>query len=628
MPTLSLTRCLGAIETMHPTAIPEGYALSAINVDLSATEFLRPRAGTSTVDLTSGPAAEITYLFADNTNGRLWAFVSATGTGYYWNGSSWSSTSLGADFQSADTPHCVAYNGKVFMGFNGSVNRLHVYDGSNVRRVGLTASAAATVANTGAGAYAATLRYYKIQFRIYSAVTGVTSATSELSAEVSFTPSGAGTAARVTKPTTVDSATHWCVYGSSNGTTYYNISGLIAVGTTTYDDATDPVAYSGGVIAPEGGLFVPPPSAKFLVTNGERLFMAGSYETSAGSGETTPSTRRVWFTRPLGATDAGDDESITQTTDSRYYLDIDNDDGSVITGLASTLDGSIYAFTDTSVWRLVDTGSVDKPIRAERVVAGSGAISQYLITTSSSRTAPAVYFMSHDGPYRYSPGSGAEFIGADWVSNELSSSYRTAAEFGCAGFDAQSRRVLFGATVLPRARAFMPELASVIGGSIRGGWSFLQFGYTGGSSVIKSMATFRGKTYFGGSYVSGVSVPLLAYMDPTKTVDGSSAFQCYIKTGDVVVDPVRNVTLREPYVVKGSGVGGTLHYASELSQNVANDTIPTTSGRVKIEGLELADMPSFNLLATITTFVAMSSSLNRQESIAAVHVPYKVQEPG
>lgn len=652
MPTLSLTRCLGAIETMHPTAIPEGYAVSAINVDLSATEFLRPRAGTSSISLTSGPAAEITYLFADNTNGRLWAFVSGTGTGYYWNGSSWSSVSLGGDFTSADTPHCVAYGGKVFIAFNGSVNRLHVYDSLStspaVRRVGLDTPAAATVGNTGAGTYAATLRYYKVQMLIHrdpSDASTPVHASSELSDSVSFTPSGGGTAARITAPSVIDSATHWRIYGSTDNITFYQITGDLAVATTTYDDNVTPSNYYAfnGVTAPEPGLFIPPPSAKFLATNGERIFMAGSYETTATSTQTAVNNRRVWFTRPLGATDAGDDESITQTSASRYWVDLDNDDGSSITGLASTMDGSIYAFTETSAWRLSDTGNTDKPIRADRVLSGSGAIAQYLITTSDTQTGSAIYFMAKDGPYRYSPNNGAEYLGSDWVdaTDTAGTVVQSPSYWASCHFDPFYRRVMFGSANSGNARVFTPLLAGSVGGVLRGGWATHQFEYgnpnTGGvaQASIKTMATFGGRVYFGGKQHNGVSSsPVIFAFDSLETQDDGRDFTApQITTGDVIADPVKNLSTQDAYLWKRKDVAASVALQCPYGPNLlalATVSAPTVSAddkvlhRVKLEGSAIADTSALRVTVSATTVIVQQT--DRTDAIVRVDIPFRTQE--
>lgn len=126
--------------------------------------------------------------------------------------------------------------------FGARIGARWIYE--NAANLALGVPAAATVANTGAGAYAATLRYYKVQW--YTVAAGVVTAQSELGAVVSFTPSGTGTAARVTRPGITSTAiTHWQVYGSANGTTFVAISSQIAIATTTYDDSVAPGSYSG-----------------------------------------------------------------------------------------------------------------------------------------------------------------------------------------------------------------------------------------------------------------------------------------------------------------------------------------------------------------------------------------------
>lgn len=655
MPAFVLDKCLGAIETMHPLSIPMGYVASAVNVDLGDTEFLRPRAGTARVSLTSGPTAEIVYLFADNTNSRLWAFVAATGTGYYWNGSSWASVSLGSDYSSSATPHCVAYNGKVFMAWDGSSNRLHVYDSvstsPSVRRVGINAPGTASVANTGAGTYAATLRYYKVQMIIHRDPSDASTqvlAQSELSSSVSFTPSGAGTHARITKPTTVDSATHWRIYGSTDNITFYQITGDLAVGTTTYDDNVTPSNYYAfsGVTAPEEGLFVPPPSAKFLATNGERLFMAGSYETTAAAGETTPATRRVWFTRPIGATDGGDDEAITQTSDSRYYLDIDNDDGSPITGLASTVDGSMYAFTATSVWRLVDTGAADRPISAERVVAGAGALSQYLIATGDNRNTSAVYFMSSDGPYRYSINEGVEYLGADWVEgSDIVSFWARPENVSVMGWDPVYRRMVCGFTEDSKTLTFAPEFASRVGGKYRGGWARHAFAYGSpsfsytGLARVMALAVFDGRLYYAGKSHNGVSAsPVLFYQSQTVTTDDGTAFPggASIVTQDIVGDETRNMSTSDVYVWKPRAVGASITIENRFGPSalsLVSDTAAAQVGydsslgllhRDKVEGTAIADAATVRLTVTVTTLIGQNT--DRADAIVRVSVPYRLQE--
>src|ERR1041385_2545261 len=58
----------------------------------------------------------------------------------------------------------VSFNRKGYLAYDSAQDRLHVWDGTSLRRVGLPKSGVPSVANTGAGAYAATQRWYKVQF--------------------------------------------------------------------------------------------------------------------------------------------------------------------------------------------------------------------------------------------------------------------------------------------------------------------------------------------------------------------------------------------------------------------------------------------------------------------------------
>lgn len=532
---LTYRQNLGAVSTMSRLAIPPGFSYTSTNAVPSDDVFVRSRRGMSEMTLTSGPSQYIGYLFTERTGGTeyLWA-KSGTTTFHRYNGATWSSVSPSDTLSGNGDVMACAYNGKVFWAYDSDKNRLHVStDGGAMRRVGVEASAAPTVADTGAGAYAAILRYYKVQFRILSGSQVI--ASSELSASVSFTPLGTGTAARITKPTTPDSATHWVIYVSPDDVTYQESSfGNIAVGTTTFDDVFNPTDYQGYPQAPLVGLFVPPPSAKFLATNGERLVMAGSWETTAASTETAPSNRRVWFTRPLGATDQGDDEAITQTTDSRYYLDIDNEDGSSITGLASAMDGAIFVFTATSIWRLSDTGQADQPFRADRVSATVGAPYQKSITYADAGGLSALYFVGKDGPYRYSASNGVEWIGEDQFDRGLVSSF-TIPTMVC-GYDPRSRLVYYGQQPFTasraQARVLRPDFMRSQDGVLRGGWALHEY-VNNTAGLISGVATYNNEIALGGYLTLGGVNPLNpAILRPNDDGDDDgTAFTTTVRSG-------------------------------------------------------------------------------------------------
>lgn len=430
-----------------------------------------------TVSLTSGPSGIVWQLFrhqpaASESLAELWAW-SGTSTLHRRVSGTWSSVTASDTVTTWEDarPYAATYNGNLYLAYDSDVNRLHVWDGTSCRRVGIEASAAATVANTGAGAYAATLRYYKIQWKIISG--SDTIATSELSAAVSFTPSGGGTAARVTKPTTPDSATHWIVFASTDGVTYYNLSGDVVVATTTYDDSAAVTAYSAGTVAPTAGLYVPPPSAKYLLATDNRLFMAGCWETTASATQTGVKNSRVWFTQVNGALDeTGEAEAIAQTTTTKDWIDLGENDGDTIVGLAGPLDGIIYVFKRRSIWRLIATGLSDVPYRAERISSTLGATSQSAVCMAEDeRGSACLYFVSNKvGITRLSPSGGLVNVSDD-LFLQTSSAVSDSAILLWEG----ERRVLWAIAAdvsnSYTSYAYQPEFAFMEAGKLHGGWT-------------------------------------------------------------------------------------------------------------------------------------------------------------
>lgn len=347
-------------------------------------------------------------------------------------GAAWAAVSLSDAIASAAEMwnlRGVSFNGKLFLPYNSAVDRLHVWDGTSVRRAGIAASAAATVANTGAGAYAATLRYYKVQWAANFAGIGGT-VFSELSAAVSFTPSGAGTAARVTLPTppSGDSQTFWRLYGSADGVLYYHIaSDLVAI--TTYDDSTAPSDYptaqAGSAGFPtDADTFTVPISGKYLLVDGAQLLMAGSHETAALSSS-------VYYTPALGTSgyNIADDERIPSTN----RIDVDPQLGGGITGLGGPINGTPVVFKLDRTYLLTPTNDPTLPYTRQLLTDAVGCVSyQGIVMAEDEHGAPALYWPSRRGYYRYGA-NGLEYLGLDiedlWASVNLSATYGITAAY-------------------------------------------------------------------------------------------------------------------------------------------------------------------------------------------------------
>jgi hypothetical protein len=302
---------------------------------------------------------------------------------------------------SAQTLH-----GKLFLGYKsqGAINRLHVFDGVSLRRCGLNEPAAPTAANEGAGSLTGT-RYYRVRYTIQ--VAGTTTLRSEPSETLTFAPSGTGAAVRVTKPATInESETHWELEASTDNANFYRIATTV-VGTTTYDDAVVfATGYAAtGVLSADIGDYTTIPSGKYLSADQDRLIIAGSWE----DGEEASRVR--WtpvFNDPTGV---GNDERLELDTDP--HLDLDGFEGGEITGMSRAVNGYIFVFKRSHIYRLVRTGQRNLAYEAVPITKARGALPGSLVEAINQAGQPSLYFLDQAvGPTRLSA-NGLQWCGRD-----------------------------------------------------------------------------------------------------------------------------------------------------------------------------------------------------------------------
>lgn len=135
----------------------------------------------------------------------------------------------------------------LFLAYRSGQDRLHLIDNTGaLARTGLAQPAAPSVADTGSANYTS-VRYFRVRYTKMSG--SVVLVRSEPSATTTFTPSGTGAAARITKPASIsEGETHWEVEASGDNANWYRIA-TVVVATTTYDDYT---ASSKSYPAPRG----------------------------------------------------------------------------------------------------------------------------------------------------------------------------------------------------------------------------------------------------------------------------------------------------------------------------------------------------------------------------------------
>ncbi len=470
-----------------PFSCPLDQCIEAENVEWWRSSFARKRQGSARISLAGGTGftGGIKWVYSwvpsDNQTIReLWGLDSAITPLFkrLVGGTAWANvTNSSGDAVTLVDNHLTngcQFNGKLFIAYNSTVNRLHMYDPAvaAIQRVGIANPVAApSVADTGAGAYAATPRFYKIAF--VEVLTGtIINARSNTSASVGFTPSGAGTAARITRPALPgEKETHWIVYGSSADADFVQISGLIAVGTLTYDDTVAPASYIG-TIAPDPAAFNPPPSVKYLVADKAQLVMGGAWEATTGTG-IAPTPRRVWWTSPLGATDQGDDQRISLTATIKSYTDLDE----AITAMSSPQEGTIFIWSYRSMWRMVATGVAVAPYMIYKVTGAKGCIEHKSVVAAEDENGDScTYWWSPQGPCRVSNSGGMASLMED--INDIWDLINLGATMVCHGlFHSDKHQVWWWVTTIgstsPNMRViFDTRLGRAVEpGIIRKGWA-------------------------------------------------------------------------------------------------------------------------------------------------------------
>ena len=163
-------------DTEAPQDIAPNQCQIAQNVEWVTTRFAQRRqGGTNGINATEPWSANASLLAlmrhtptADESAAEMWAASDENPPklARMAAGNTFTAVTVGDAFTVGDVKYIngVSLNGKFFIAGNTAQDRLHVWTGSTFRRVGLATPAAPTVANTGAGAYAATLRYYKVQW--------------------------------------------------------------------------------------------------------------------------------------------------------------------------------------------------------------------------------------------------------------------------------------------------------------------------------------------------------------------------------------------------------------------------------------------------------------------------------
>jgi hypothetical protein len=537
---------------------------------------------------------------------------------------------------------------KYFIAYNSNVNRLHLWDGSTFRRVGFAQSAAPSVAQMGAGGVSFT-RHYRQRYVEMSGTTVVRR--SEASTSVSITIASK-LGVTVTKGAALsEGETHWEIEAAdaSDGP-WYRIARQI-VGTTTYDDTSATIDDTD--LSALAGEYIPPPSPKYLLSDTNRILMAGAWETTGSADQTQPKANRVWYTPVLGSTDEGDDERIPNTVDQQNWVDVGNE--GPVTGLAGPLYGDIYVFKYDSVFKLTPTGDFVTPYKVIQVMSGIGAVDQRVICIGELGTGtPAIFFASAGSVYAITSGGVIEI--SDDVSRDLRMNNFTAASSWLAydpydkGLKAQTNSG--SASLSGQYFQFAYDLKAQrwSGYSFAGGESSWILGRSilgtdtilgGGGATIRNTVVAQNDNGSVRLLLCGqnsASASLLVACGDVCGVDGATAFTSRFRVrkfptpGHKFMVGAPTLIYRNP--VGTSGAVGTLT-VSYLNQNAAlvSDTVtlaatdqdnPTQVKVVTLDGLQYGDLDVLDVRATLSYDASFATSI--PPSIDAFMIPVTEKE--
>ncbi len=637
--------CIGRNGWDTSMSIPANMGIEALNVSLKQNTLGEKRPGSATVTLTGDSFTGTNHLARfvagqDEAAAQLIIVSNDSPVEISRVTAADANVTLTLTDAVASRPQDVTtatLNGKLFIAYDSTVNRLHVYDPdestSLVRRTLLATPAAPVVADQGTGTYPAVERWYTVAYRVKSGTNVLRQ--SEMSAATSFTPNATSEFARITKPASIsENETHWVVYASADSEDgpFYEIAETV-VGTTTHDDDEDVTTYDDGTfpLGPSVGANFPFPSVKYILSDGVRLFGLGVWETTAGD-SLTPVSGRLYFTPARGASDADhDDERIQRTATLDDFLDLNVSGGTVDRGLAGPLNGRIFAFQSRGIYMIVPTQSAVSPVRRIVISETYGAVSHHsLVVAEDEAGAPALYFLDPKrGPSRLGLGADIQWVGKDvkdiWETVNLSAS--TVVAHGV--YDVAKKQIKWWiATGASNEPDTMIVYHTALGrtdqnGDVRGGWAKWNGSLASARTSVMFASTLAATRPLTEVPYAGNTTTALFRQDGTSNQDFSNSYQGYVESKTWEWTPIgRRKVLNKAVIAARAQSATTIAHTvvknwgdeTAISQTVSlAATGSETEVRPRVEGLHISNLTAASIRLGDTAVANNTWKLNRYE---------------
>lgn len=602
----------GGLNEDAPISIADDQVTVASNIEWVLSPLGERRLGASGIDLTGAGLAgydRVTWIHrhlptTDLRDAQLWLLAvkdaTSTATFVYKDATGWH-TVVPDDAIDFDYAHQVvgqSLHGKLFIAYKSAVDRLHVWDGTSLRRTGLAEAAAPAVANTGAGSYAGT-RYIRVRW--VTVVGTEVTRRGEPSDVTTFIPSGTGASARVSRPALIsEGETHWEVEFSTDNANFYRIA-RVAAATTTYDDSTalgtGYANVSGAVLSATVTDYSLIPSVRYLACEQDRLMGASSFEDEALAS-------RVMWTPVNGDPGDGNDERLAMSTDP--FKDLDNYDGGGITGLIAAVNGYVFASKFSHLYQLSRSGQRSKAYDDVALTKERGAIEGSMVAALDNTGNPTLFAIDPDiGPIRFGP-RGVEPCGLD-----LAQTFDTVnldANVPCrAVYFAEKKQVHWfvatGDSDTPDTRLvlhtrFMRETPD----GMRGGWAV----WNGPSAAALAVCAFAVNVDDMSAGASKVLAPIIGVEDASLVWltdegddDNGTDYSARLVTKPYVHASLRQFEVKEGSIMAKAAAGATLNATviadfGRFSKPVTGISLTPTSTETrvvrKLDNLSLAEI--------------------------------------
>jgi hypothetical protein len=393
----------GGLNNTDPAiSLADDQCVVAENVEFNLSMLGERRKGCTSVTLDASMTGDanmtrISFLFrhlpsGDETAAELWVLgqhASTQNFRLHRKTTSWSAITPATDIDvtsgrgyqlSAQSLH-----GKMFLGYRavgGTVDRLHVWDGTSLRLSGLSEPVAPTAANKADVGTMVGKRYYRVRYTVQSG--GATLRRSEPSDVLTFTPSGTNDGVTVTKPATIsENETHWELEASINNADFYVIA-TTAVATTTFtDQIAFAVGYGAYTLSEDIGEYALIHSAKYLGADEDRLLFGGSHIDAEKASQ-------FGWTPPFNNPGKGNDERLPANYTST--LNLDGFAGGPLTGISVPMFGAVWAFKWSHIYRMEQTDIATKAYVSRNVSKSMGALPGSIVEGVDQYGSPCIYF--------------------------------------------------------------------------------------------------------------------------------------------------------------------------------------------------------------------------------------------